>query len=124
MDTFTGEPLCKKCGLQEKTREHLIFEWECLKQKWVETYGTLTKELSRETYKEDSEVHRSYRLSWGLKYLFIFRITIRPYGWCGKGIDRMTEEDLTATVLSTFARRFEFNYILFFLSDPHFGNNR
>lgn len=40
---FTGELLCRKCGLQEKTVKHLISECTCLDQKRTQTFGSLTK---------------------------------------------------------------------------------
>lgn len=40
---ITGESLCRKCDLQDKPADHLIYKYECLHQGMTETLRFLTK---------------------------------------------------------------------------------
>lgn len=43
MNRMQRQLLCRKCGLQGETVDHLIFEWVCFDKERTDTFGTLTK---------------------------------------------------------------------------------
>ena len=43
MGVFMEEPICRKCGQQEETAEHLLFDCEPLTQARLSTFGLLSR---------------------------------------------------------------------------------
>lgn len=88
MSIFTGEPLRKKCSLQNEIAEHLILECECLDWKGPPRSLDFWQSLKK-SCQVDFGVHGASRGYVGAtKYLFLFESTI-SFLWLTWKINRV-----------------------------------